>query len=126
MKISALIASLLLAGCVSSSETYTQSGKKGHTISCTPGWTGGIVGAVANASTSWAQCYQRAGELCGAGGYKILEQVGEAGVYSQGGAYVNQNGGAAGGFTSTTNNRMMIVQCNDPAIEAALAKKRSM
>jgi len=58
--------------------------------------------------------------------YKIFEQVGEAGVYSEGGAYVNQHGGVAGGFTSTTNNRMMIIQCNDPAIEAALAKKRSM
>lgn len=43
----ALIAGLLLAGCVSSSETYTQSGKTGHAISCTPGWTGGIVGAAA-------------------------------------------------------------------------------
>jgi hypothetical protein len=62
----ALIATLLLAGCVSS-----------QTISCTAGWTGGIVGAVANASTSSAQCYQRAGELCGQGGHDILQQVGE-------------------------------------------------
>ena len=113
----ALIASLLLAGCVSSSETYTQSGQKGHTISCTPGWTGGLVGAVANASTSWAQCYQRAGELCGQGGYDILQQVGEGGAYAQ--------VGQGGGFASTTNNRMMIVRCKDPAVEAALAKKRN-
>ena len=56
-------------------KNYTQSGRKGHAISCSPGWTGGIVGAVANASTSWAQCYQRAGELCGAGGTRFLSRL---------------------------------------------------
>ena len=72
-------------------------------IQCTPGWTGGLIGAVANASTSWGQCYERAGELCGPAGYDILQQVGEGGAYAQ--------GGQGGGFASTTNNRMMIVQC---------------
>jgi hypothetical protein len=101
-----IFAALLAAacgGCVSSQETYTPAGQKGHVINCTPGWTGRIVGAVANASTSWGQCYQKAGELCGARGYTILQQVGEAGAYGQ----VSQGGG----FASTTNNRMMVVQC---------------
>jgi hypothetical protein len=35
--------------------------------------TGGLVGAVANASTSWGQCYQKAGEICGPRGYNILQ-----------------------------------------------------
>ncbi len=95
----------LLAGCVSSQPMYTASGAQGHTITCTPGWTGGVVGAVANASTSWAQCYQKAGELCGARGYDILQQIGEGGVYGQ--------AGQGGGFVSSTNNRMMIVKCKD-------------
>jgi hypothetical protein len=47
-----------------------------------------------------------------------LQQVGEGGAYAE--------VGQGGGFASTTTNRMMIVQRNDPAIEAALAKKRSM
>jgi hypothetical protein len=101
-----VLAALLAAasgGCVSSQETFTPTGQKGHMISCTPGWTGGVVGAVANASTSWGQCYQKAGELCGARGYDILQQVGEQGAYAQ--------AGQGGGFASTTNNRMMIVQC---------------
>lgn len=98
-----LAVAIPLAGCVASQPTYTADGQQGHVITCTPGWTGGIVGAVANASTSWGQCYQKAGELCGARGYDIVQQVGEGGVYGQ--------GSQGGGFVSTTNNRMMIVKC---------------
>jgi hypothetical protein len=58
----------LVAGCVNEKPLYTADGQVGHSISCTPGWTGGIIGAVANASTSWATCYEKAGELCGARG----------------------------------------------------------
>jgi hypothetical protein len=97
------VATISLAGCVNSKPTYTADGGQGHVISCTPGWTGGLIGAVANASTSWGQCYERAGELCGPRGYDILQQVGEEGAYAQ--------GGRGGGFASTTNNRMMIVKC---------------
>lgn len=103
--IGALGAGLLLSGCVSSQPMYTASGAQGHTITCTPAWNGGLVGAIANASTSWAQCYQKAGELCGARGYDILQQIGEGGVYGQ--------AGQGGGFVSSTNNRMMIVKCKD-------------
>jgi hypothetical protein len=45
----------------------------------------------------------RAGEICGARGYTILQQVGEGGAYAQ--------VGQGGGFASTTNNRMMVIQC---------------
>jgi hypothetical protein len=50
-----LAVAIPLAGCVASQPTYTADGQQGHVITCTPGWTGGIVGAVANASTSWGQ-----------------------------------------------------------------------
>jgi hypothetical protein len=93
----------LVAGCVNEKPLYTADGQVGHSISCTPGWTGGIIGAVANASTSWATCYEKAGELCGARGYDVIDRVGEGGVYGQ--------GGGNGGFVSTTNNRMMIIKC---------------
>jgi hypothetical protein len=104
-------ATISLAGCVNSKPTYTADGQVGHVISCTPGWTGGLIGAVANASTSWGQCYERAGELCGPRGYDILQQVGEGGAYAQ--------GGRDGGFASTTNNRMMIVKCKGEAAPMA-------
>lgn len=105
---------VMLTGCVSSQPMYTASGAQGHSITCTPGWTGGIVGAVANASTSWAQCYQKAGELCGARGYDIIQQVGEGGVYGQ--------VGQGAGFVSSTNNRMMIVKCKGD--DALITAKR--
>jgi len=75
----------------------------GHVVQCPLACTGGIVGAVANASTSWGQCYEKAGEICGPAGYDIIQQTGEGGVYGQ--------GGQGGGFVSTTNNRMMMVKC---------------
>jgi hypothetical protein len=48
-----------LAGCVNSQQTYLADGQQGHVISCTPGWTGGVVGAMANASTSWGLVIRR-------------------------------------------------------------------
>jgi hypothetical protein len=42
----------LVVGCVNNKPVYTADGQVGHSISCTPGWTGGIIGAVANANTS--------------------------------------------------------------------------
>ena len=116
--IAAALLAVACSACVSSQETFTPTGQKGHVINCTPGWTGGVVGAVANAQTSWGQCYQRAGEICGARGYDILQQVGEGQAYAQ----VAQGGG----FASTTNNRMMIVQCkgDGPPPPAGAASKR--
>src|SRR6516225_2604940 len=88
----------LLSGCVSSQETFTADGSKGHVINCTPGWTGGIVGSIANANTNWGTCFQRAGEICGARGYTVLARSDEPGFT----AHVSQYGG----FANTTNNRM--------------------
>jgi hypothetical protein len=102
---------LALAACASSKPVYTADGSQGHVVTCTPAWTGGLVGAAANAATSWGDCYARAGEICGASGYDIVQQVGENGAYAQG-----SNGG---GFASTTNNRMMVVKCKNPAIANA-------
>jgi hypothetical protein len=93
----------LLTACASNKEIYTADGQQGQVVSCTPGWTGGIVGAIADASTSWGQCYERAGEICGARGYVILQQVGEGGERAD----VSRYGGSA----RTTNNRMMVIKC---------------
>jgi len=107
-------AAISLAGCSNSKQIYTADGQQGHVVTCTPAWTGGIIGQVASASTSWGQCYEKAGELCGAAGYDIVQQVGEGGVYGQ--------AGQGGGFVSTTNNRMMIVKCKGQAQAQAPAQ----
>src|SRR5262245_5657726 len=94
---------LVLAGCASSQQMYTPDGQQGHTVSCSPVWSGGIIGGIADGATSWAQCYQKAGEICGERGYTILQQLGEGGARADVGRY--------GGSARTTNNRMMVIQC---------------
>lgn len=103
MKWIGVVAGALLAGCVSAEPVFTASGQKGHVISCTPGWNGGIVGAIAHAQTSWGTCYQKAGEICGARGFTVLEKVGETGERVTVSRY--------GGDATTTNNRVMVIQC---------------
>lgn len=103
---------LILLGCVSTQETFTADGTKGHVISCTAGWSGGVVGAIATSSTNWGTCFQKAGEICGARGYTVLHRSDEPGFAAHVGQY--------GGHASTTNNRMMIVRCGEagPQIQA--------
>lgn len=48
-----------VAGCVSSSETYTSDGKPGYKVSCH------------GALYSWATCHAKAGDICGARGYTV-------------------------------------------------------
>lgn len=109
------LAALCATGCVSSNETYTASGQKGHVISCTPALATGIVGAIANASTSWGTCYQKAGEICGARGYTVVAKSDEAHFSSVAGAYADRTGGSAGFSAATSNNRMMMIQCKGTA-----------
>ena len=104
-------AMISLAGCSSSKQIYTADGQQGHVVTCTPAWTGGLIGQLASASTSWGQCYEKAGELCGSAGYDIIQQVGEGGAYGQ--------GGQGGGFVSTTNNRTMVVKCKGQGLAQA-------
>jgi hypothetical protein len=93
----------LIVGCVSTSQTHMADGQKAHIINCTPGWTGGIVGAVASAQTSWGTCYEKAGEICGARGYNVLLKSDEPGFAAHVGQY--------GGHATTTNQRTLIVRC---------------
>ena len=107
----AVVAALLVSACVSSNETYTASGQKGHVISCTPGWTGGLVGSIANASTNWGTCYTKAGEICGAKGYTVLARSDEPTFAAHASAYRDKSMGSAAYSASTSSNRMMVVQC---------------
>jgi hypothetical protein len=63
--------------------------------------------SVAGLSALTGQCYQKAGEISGAAGYDIVQQVGEGGVYGQAGQcggfgyrlQVRREGGAVRLFT---------------------------
>jgi len=65
-----LIIALLitLTGCVSVASTYTPEGTMGHSISCN------------GTANNWGACEQKAGELCGARGYKVFSKAGDSGL----------------------------------------------
>jgi hypothetical protein len=86
-----LVAAMILAGCATSSETVLPSGARGYSISCS------------GSALTWAQCYQKAGDLCPRG-YKIVEQEGQAP-----GATVVASPTAL--FGGPIVDRTMLVQC---------------
>jgi hypothetical protein len=50
----------MLAGCTTAQEIYFPDGTRGHRVSCD------------TCATGPADCYQKAGEICGANGYTIV------------------------------------------------------
>jgi hypothetical protein len=60
-----------------------------------------------------ATCFQKAGEICAAGGYTVLARSDESGLAALVSRY--------GGFANTANNRMMIIRCNEGGVPAAEA-----
>ena len=82
---------ILIMGCAESESTFTASGQKGHSIDCS-----GEFG-------TWGECYEAAGELCGARGYKVLEKMTDKGSS----VYADKNLLAG----ASTNTRSLIVQC---------------
>ncbi len=55
-----LILPVVLVGCISTSELTLPDGSPGYGIHC-------------NELANLSQCYQKAGELCGAAGYQVFD-----------------------------------------------------
>jgi len=87
----ATIVTVLIAGCASSESTYTSTGKKGHSIDCS------------SSIGTWGDCYEEAGEICGARGYTILEKIGD----KESSTYADKDGLVS----NSSNTRSMIIQC---------------
>ncbi|CAD6512048.1 hypothetical protein LMG28727_00528 [Paraburkholderia kirstenboschensis] len=83
-----------LSGCsTTTTMTYLPSGETGFAINCSG----------SDASTSWAECYKRAGEVCGNYGYDVVSKDVDNGATS---------GGTVGGiFGANVKNRSMVVRC---------------
>ncbi|MFP3567638.1 hypothetical protein [Paraburkholderia sp. SIMBA_030] len=83
-----------LSGCSSTTTmTYLPSGDTGFAINCSG----------SDASSSWAECYKRAGEVCGNYGYDVVSKDVDNGATS---------GGSIGGiFGANVKNRSMVVRC---------------
>ncbi|NML29616.1 hypothetical protein [Paraburkholderia antibiotica] len=83
-----------LGGCsTTTTMTYLPSGDTGFAINCSG----------SDASTSWGECYKRAGEACGNYGYDVISKDVDNGATS---------GGTIGGiFGANVKNRSMVIRC---------------
>lgn len=88
-----LLIAVLLGGCATAKKTYTSDGKEGYSITCS------------GSALNWGMCYEKAGEICGSKGYKVLEKSGDQGTM----LYGNQFGLYGGSVI----NRNMIIKCKE-------------
>jgi hypothetical protein len=84
------------SGCASSSSTqliHLPDGRPGFTINCSG----------SDARQSWAQCYEQAGQACGANGYDVVSKDGDDAA----------TGGSVNGlFSANIKNRALVVRCH--------------
>ena len=106
MKLKLIISSLLaltLAGSATSKEIYLADGSKGYSISCD--------GNMQN----FGSCLEKAGELCGARGYAVVNQQGDAIPFSAAtGGYSANAVAASGGIQAQSGmmvTRTLFVRC---------------
>lgn len=68
MKTLLLCSTLLLASCVTDRAIYGPDGRRAHSIECD------------GAALSLGSCYAKAGDICGAKGYDVLNSSGGSGM----------------------------------------------
>lgn len=86
-----LLSLILLTSCATVRKTYTPSGEEAYSLNCS------------GTARGWDKCFQAAGNLCGARGYKILDRSSEDTVNAQ----FTSNGF----FASKSNERTMLISC---------------
>jgi hypothetical protein len=105
-----IILSVCISGCahvVTVQETYTSSGQKGYVIDC----SGDSDYHLVMHNPTLADCYLKAGEICGARGYDILELSGEQGARAMGLASATRNQAQGTAFGITKHFRSMVIKC---------------
>lgn len=106
MKLAATISgALLLSACATSTSTYLPDGSRGHSIVCS------------GSALSWAQCEQKAGEICKDAGYDLLSKSSDSNASVAGGQF--------GLFGNSSNSRSMLIKCRGDADQAKPVKPRS-
>lgn len=92
-KVKYLFLIFFLGACASSSQTYMADGSPGYTVNCS------------GAARSWSQCYRKAGEICAANGYDIIERIGEEQAII--------TGSSSSLFGSSSHSRTLIIKCKN-------------
>lgn len=94
---------VLVGGCATARDVYLADGSKGYNINCG--------GALMN----FANCLEKAGELCGSRGYLVVNQQGDAiPISTAGGSFSASPTAAGGGFfaqSGTIVTRNLLVKC---------------
>lgn len=90
----------LMAGCTTATPMYNPDGTQGFKVSC-----GGKL-------NSFGSCIEKAGQVCGPAGYKVLGSNGEESKFSQAGASWNQFGGDFNAQNTTFISRELFIKCN--------------
>jgi hypothetical protein len=87
------LAAISLSGCaVSVKPVYGPDGVQAHAITCSSGL-----------GLNWGHCYEKAGEICGARGYKVWNQAGsQSSVIS---------GGDGSIFGASSEERTLLIEC---------------
>lgn len=91
IRVLALSAVVAVAGCASSSKTYTADGREGYSLDCS------------GTARNWGMCLEKAGDICGTRGYDVLERTGDQGAMVGANQY--------GMYGSTTRTRNMLIAC---------------
>lgn len=101
-----LIACLLMAGCVPMTtvrQVHLANGTIGHSINC-PG-----------AAQNFGSCLEKAGEICGARGFNVVDQQGDAVPFSANASQFNAGrtyaSGGSYGQSMNIVTRTLFVQC---------------
>jgi hypothetical protein len=82
-----------LFGCATARKTHTSDGKEGYILNCS------------GSASTWGKCYEKAGDICGAKGYEILEKIGET-LTSSSSNIIEEHSGS-------DVNRNMIIKCKE-------------
>jgi hypothetical protein len=93
LSIFSVLIALIVSGCATAKKTYTADGKEGYIISC----NGSVL--------DWGNCFEKAGELCGAKGYVIMDKSGDVGSTLSASQF-----GLSGG---SVMYRSMVIRCKD-------------
>jgi hypothetical protein len=89
-----VLATISITSCAIANKTYLPDGTLGHSISC----DGSAVGMNV--------CFEKAGEICGTKGYKLLNREGQV-IYS--GVYLREQGVSQFG---AFNSKSILIKCN--------------
>lgn len=92
-----MILILGLSACAIATQTYLPDGSQGYSISCDGAGVGINV------------CYEKAGELCGAGGYDLIDREGQIVPYG----VATASGGQAFISYGSFNTKSIMIHCRN-------------